>query len=109
MIIGVDPHKLFATIEVVNRHEQMLGSGRFTIDRTGVFRVGIPRHTASPVLGASGASVHARCASARGAVGRLLKLIALASGRPDLSTRSAVEISAAMLLIPAVRVPWVKS
>ena len=35
IIIGVDPHKLSATIEVVDQHEQRLGSGRFTIDRAG--------------------------------------------------------------------------
>ena len=35
MIIGVDPHKLSATIEVVDQHEQLLGSGRFTTDRAG--------------------------------------------------------------------------
>ncbi len=35
IIIGVDPHKLSATIEVVDRHEQRLGSGRFTTDRSG--------------------------------------------------------------------------
>jgi transposase len=35
VIIGVDPHKLSATIEVVDRHEQLLGSGRFTTDRAG--------------------------------------------------------------------------
>ena len=35
VIIGVDPHKLSATIEVVDQHEQMLGSGRFTTDRAG--------------------------------------------------------------------------
>jgi transposase len=34
-IIGVDPHKLSATIEVVDEHEQLLGSGRFTTDRAG--------------------------------------------------------------------------
>jgi transposase len=39
VIIGVDPHKLSATIEVVNRHEQMLGSGRFTTDRAGYARM----------------------------------------------------------------------
>jgi hypothetical protein len=33
--IGVDPHKLSATIEVVSRHEQLLGSGRFTTDKAG--------------------------------------------------------------------------
>jgi transposase len=35
VIIGVDPHKLSATIEVVDQHEQKLGSGRFTTDRAG--------------------------------------------------------------------------
>jgi transposase len=35
VIIGVDPHKLSATIEVVDRREQLLGSGRFTTDKVG--------------------------------------------------------------------------
>ena len=35
VIIGVDPHKLSATIEVVDQHEQLRGSGRFTTDRAG--------------------------------------------------------------------------
>ena len=35
VIIGVDPHKLSATIEVVDQREQLLGSGRFTTDRAG--------------------------------------------------------------------------
>ncbi|TWP31683.1 IS110 family transposase, partial [Leekyejoonella antrihumi] len=35
VIIGVDPHKLSATIEVVDRNEQMLGSGRFATDKAG--------------------------------------------------------------------------
>ncbi len=35
VIIGVDPHKLSATIEVVDHREQLLGSGRFTTDRVG--------------------------------------------------------------------------
>jgi transposase len=34
-IIGVDPHKLSATIEVVDEHEKFLGSGRFSTDRAG--------------------------------------------------------------------------
>jgi hypothetical protein len=34
-IIGVDPHKLSATVEVVDQREQMLGSGRFATDRAG--------------------------------------------------------------------------
>lgn len=35
VVIGVDPHKLSATIEVVDHREKMLGTGRFTTDRTG--------------------------------------------------------------------------
>ncbi len=35
VIIGVDPHKLSATIEVVNGREQLLGSGRFTTNTAG--------------------------------------------------------------------------
>ena len=35
VIIGVDPHKLSATIEVVDHHERLLGSGRFTTNRSG--------------------------------------------------------------------------
>jgi transposase len=35
VIIGVDPHKLSATIEVVDHHGHLLGSGRYTTDRAG--------------------------------------------------------------------------
>jgi len=35
VIIGVDPHKLSATIEVVDHHERKLGEGRFATDRAG--------------------------------------------------------------------------
>ncbi len=35
VIIGVDPHKLSATIEVVDPHGHLLGSGRFTTDKAG--------------------------------------------------------------------------
>ena len=35
VIIGVDPHKLSATIEVVDDHERKLGQGRFTTDQAG--------------------------------------------------------------------------
>src|SRR5919106_1598927 len=35
VFIGVDPHKLSATIEIVDQHESLLGSGRFTTDRAG--------------------------------------------------------------------------
>ena len=35
VIIGVDPHKLSATIEVVDKQEHLLGSGRFATDQGG--------------------------------------------------------------------------
>ena len=35
VFIGVDPHKLSATIEVVDRHETVLATGRFDTDRAG--------------------------------------------------------------------------
>ncbi len=35
VIIGVDPHKLSATIEVVDSSERLLGSGRFATDNAG--------------------------------------------------------------------------
>ena len=35
VIIGVDPHKLSATIEVVDGREKLLGSGRFSTDQAG--------------------------------------------------------------------------
>jgi transposase len=35
VIIGVDPHKLSATIEVIDAHEKLLGSGRCATDQAG--------------------------------------------------------------------------
>jgi transposase len=35
VIIGVDPHKMSATIEVVDTHEHLLGTGRFPTDKAG--------------------------------------------------------------------------
>lgn len=35
IIIGVDPHKLSATVEVVDAHEKVLASGRFSTDNAG--------------------------------------------------------------------------
>ena len=35
VFIGVDPHKLSATIEVVDTHERVLATGRFTTDKAG--------------------------------------------------------------------------
>ncbi|BBH17716.1 hypothetical protein Back2_20030 [Nocardioides baekrokdamisoli] len=39
MIIGVDPHKLSATIEVVDHHGRRLGGGRYPTDNDGYKRV----------------------------------------------------------------------
>jgi hypothetical protein len=35
VIIGMDPYKRFATIEVINDREKVLGQGRFGTDRAG--------------------------------------------------------------------------
>ena len=35
VFIGVDPHKLSATIEVVDEHETVLATGRFSTDKPG--------------------------------------------------------------------------
>ncbi|MDP3968228.1 MAG: hypothetical protein Q8Q02_08095 [Nocardioides sp.] len=35
IMVGVDPHKLSATSEVVDQHERLLGSGRFATDKAG--------------------------------------------------------------------------
>jgi transposase len=35
VFIGVDPHKLSATIEVVDDREQVLATGRFGTDKAG--------------------------------------------------------------------------
>ncbi len=35
VVIGVDPHKLSATIEVVDEREHLLARGRFATDRRG--------------------------------------------------------------------------
>ena len=35
VFIGVDPHKLSATIEVVDDKEKVLATGRFTTDKAG--------------------------------------------------------------------------
>ena len=35
MFVGVDPHKLSATIEVVDDRETVLATGRFTTDKVG--------------------------------------------------------------------------
>src|SRR5215207_8487196 len=45
IVIGVDPHKLSATIEVVDRHENVLASGRFATDKAGY--AAMRRHVAA--------------------------------------------------------------
>uniref|UniRef100_UPI002604BB08 IS110 family transposase n=1 Tax=uncultured Serinicoccus sp. TaxID=735514 RepID=UPI002604BB08 len=35
VIIGVDPHKLSATIEIVDRQERLVATGRFNTDQRG--------------------------------------------------------------------------
>jgi hypothetical protein len=35
VFIGVDPHKLSGTIEVVDEHERVLATGRFATDKAG--------------------------------------------------------------------------
>jgi transposase len=40
VIIGVDPHKLSATIEVVDGRGELLGGGRFTTDKPATQRCG---------------------------------------------------------------------
>ena len=55
VIIGVDPHKLSATIEVVDEQEQLLGSGRFTTDQAGYAAMRDVREgLAGPGLGGRG-------------------------------------------------------
>lgn len=51
VIIGVDPHKISATIEVVDQHEQLLGAGRFTTDRAGYSHAELREVLAGPSLG----------------------------------------------------------
>jgi transposase len=45
VFIGVDPHKLSATIEVVDDRETVLATGRFGTDKAGY--IAMRRHVAS--------------------------------------------------------------
>jgi len=45
VFIGVDPHKLSATIEVVDDRETVLATGRFTTDKAGY--AAMRRHVAA--------------------------------------------------------------
>ncbi|MEJ7690652.1 MAG: hypothetical protein WKF76_13455 [Nocardioidaceae bacterium] len=63
VIIGVDPHKLSATIEVVDSHEGVLGSGRFDTDQAG--------YTAMRTMRRPGLSGPGRSRAERGGPARL--------------------------------------
>jgi hypothetical protein len=39
VIIGMDPHKRSATVEIIDTHEQILGAGRFPTDQAGYQQV----------------------------------------------------------------------
>ena len=70
VIIGVDPHKLSATIEVVDRDEQLLGAGRFATDKAGYaamrgYAKSWPERVWA-VEGANGVGTSAGAATARG-------------------------------------------
>ena len=56
VIIGVDPHKLSATIEVVDHHERLLGSGRFATDQAGYTAMRTYVKLARPGLGCRGSN-----------------------------------------------------
>src|ERR671910_3601777 len=45
VFIGVDPHKLSATIEVIDDHESVLATGRFSTDKAGY--AAMRKHVAS--------------------------------------------------------------
>ena len=69
VIIGVDPHKLSATIEVVDDQERLLGSGRFSTDKAGygAMRTYVktwPRRVWA-IEGANGAARMLRCCCSR--------------------------------------------
>jgi hypothetical protein len=56
IVIGVDPHKLSATIEVVDRHENVLASGRFATDKAGEQAPPNVSGPASPLAGPRGSN-----------------------------------------------------
>lgn len=52
VVIGMDPHKRSATIEIINDREQILGQGRFTADTPSVITASAEDTLAvSPVAG----------------------------------------------------------
>ncbi len=69
VIIGVDPHKLSATIEGVDTHARLLGSGRFSTDKAGYAEMrGYVKGVAAADLGDRGRQ--RRRSSAGAAAGR---------------------------------------
>ena len=54
VFIGVDPHKLSATIEVVDSREILLATGRFTTDRRGYAAMRVCPAVAGAGLGGRG-------------------------------------------------------
>lgn len=53
VIIGVDHHKLSATIEVVDRHDELFATGRFSTDQAS--------HAAIRTLRRAGPGILGRC------------------------------------------------
>ena len=51
VFIGVDPHKLSATIEVVDDRETVLATGRFATDKAGVGHIGPGDYPARALAG----------------------------------------------------------
>jgi hypothetical protein len=64
VFIGVDPHKLSATIEVVDEHEAVLAAGRFGTDKAGYAAM---RNRVPVVAAGVGGRGQQRCGSALGA------------------------------------------
>jgi hypothetical protein len=49
VFIGVEPHKLSATIEVIDDKEMVLATGRFTTDKAGYGRSACARSGVHPI------------------------------------------------------------
>ena len=54
VIIGVDPHKLSATLEVVDQHGNLLGPGCFGSDKVGYTAMRAYVRISAPVSGGMG-------------------------------------------------------
>ena len=97
LVIGVDPHKLSATIEVVDHHERVLASGRFGTDKAGY--AAMRRHVAGwpervwAVEGSNGA-------------GRSLAQRLLADGEQVVDVRAKLSARARRANSPPARPGW---